>query len=171
MERISTIKVFSEESEEEEVYEIGVTTDEVDYKTQEEALKSLTEVLGEFGTEEAPIKNQLEEIKQTLDEYNISIIENTENISNIQRKIEEEIVPGLVGNVEELVDNRIDEKINEKNYLSSDIGWESGSQHNLREVLGNLINFPNQATSLRDWIESIENRLNEIENTLNSNNN
>lgn len=53
------------------------------------------------------------------------------------------------------------DKFNNKKFTTSNVSWD-GRTTTLRDVLGDLLNYPGGVETLRGWIERVENLLNNI---------
>lgn len=165
-EKISFITV-KQENEEDKNVPIGTTVDLVDYD-QEHSLKDIlgdcedlinnsTTIIEKMTSTENDLtdcKEDLSELKQTIN--NISVLvqnlsDRLNNIPDVSQKAKEVFQ-------EELIKTRIATS----NILWNN-GWNEGQQIDLtlREVLGDLLNFPGGVSNLRQWMESVQTRLSE----------
>ena len=125
-------------------YNIGTSAEYVDYNdsTVAQAIENLEEEVGRLNQEVDNQTAQITEMDQTFGTAK-KVINKINKFQNV--------VDGLPQDIE----HQVQKNINNTKFYTKDILWQPEFHKPLRSVLGNLINLPLQATSLRDWIEKI----------------
>lgn len=125
-------------------YNIGTSAEYVDYNdsTVAQAIENLEEEVGRLNQEVDNQTAQITEMDQTFGTAK-KVINKINKFQNV--------VDGLPQDIE----HQVQKNINNTKFYTKDILWQPEFHRPLRSVLGNLINLPLQATSLRDWIEKI----------------
>lgn len=57
------------------------------------------------------------------------------------------------------------DKFNNKKFTTSNVSWD-GRTTTLRDVLGDLLNYPGGVETLRDWIERTESKISTLESKI-----
>ena len=156
MGKIKQIKLNTNGTPSLQPYKIGADIEDIDYKISNESTKSVREILGEFQTDDASVKEELDNNKQHISNLAEQFLNIEQDFSTIQKKFEEaEPKLDTLIDLDNIVSEKVTNKVNSKKFSTDDIIWTDGIPVNLHKILGNLRNLPLQATNLRDWIEKI----------------
>ena len=172
---------------------IGTSVDYIDYnesETLKEVINNLINDLATKTSEISEIKDAEQNKTNQISTINEDIQQLTTDMSNIKNYIEGQ----MEDRIQSIVDAKFANKKISSDNISWDSGHRGGSTHTLtlRGVLGDLLNFPGtihvdtsgtdensdqlseqsqtaevNISTLRDWIQSVEARLENIENRLN----
>lgn len=156
MGKIKQIKLNTNGTPSLQSYKIGADVEDIDYKISNESTKSVREILGEFQTDDASIKEELDDNKQHISNLAEQFLNIEQDFSTIQKKFEEaEPKLDTLIDLDNIVSEKVTNKVNSKKFSTDDIIWTDGIPVNLHKILGNLRNLPYNSVSLRDWIEKI----------------
>lgn len=156
MRKIKQIKLNTNGASSLQPYKIGADVEDIDYKISNESTKSVREILGEFQTDDASIKEELDDNKQHISNLAEQFLNIEQDFSTIQKKFEEaEPKLDTLIDLDNIVSEKVTNKVNSKKFSTDDIIWTDGIPVNLHKILGNLKNLPYNSVSLRDWVEKI----------------
>lgn len=141
-----------------QIVPIGALANNVEYDNQ----RNIKTILGDFGLDENSIAQQLHENENILNAQVPIVESHTERLNNLENSVAN-IEPYIAGipTIKEKAAQVFTERFNNKRFSTSNIAWNN-TDVTLQQVLGPLLNFPNGLSTLRDWIQSVETRLNNI---------
>lgn len=143
---------------------IGALANNIEYDNQ----RNIKTILGDFGLDENSIAQQLHENENILNAQVPIVESHTERLNNLENSVAN-IEPHIAGipTIKEKAAQVFTERFNNKRFSTSNIAWNN-TDVTLQQVLGPLLNFPNGLSTLRDWIQSVETRLSNMNESLSS---
>lgn len=143
---------------------IGALANNIEYDNQ----RSIKTILGNFELNENSIAQQLHENENILNAQVPLVESHTERLNTLENSVAN-IEPYIAGipTIKEKATQVFNERFNNKRFSTNNIAWNN-TNITLQQVLGPLLNFPNGFSTLRDWIQSVEIRLSNINEGLSS---
>lgn len=147
-----------------QIVSIGALANNVEYDNQ----RNIKTILGDFGLDENSIAQQLHENENILNTQVPIVESHTERLNNLENSVAN-IEPYIAGipTIKEKAAQVFTERFNNQRFSTNNIAWNN-TNITLQQVLGPLLNFPNGLSTLRDWIQSVETRLSNINRDLSS---